>query len=100
MAGEFKKPEAAMYLDRPQKACAQRQQRPEIHCSKVSVNDDMAGSFGGPDQLFEAGAGYGIVDHLSAESISQFENCSLDILGTGDYDLVRSQLEQSLFFRF
>ena len=53
MAGEFKNPEAAVYLDRPQKACAQRQQRPELHCSEVSVNDDMARSLGGPHQLFE-----------------------------------------------
>jgi uncharacterized protein YfaP (DUF2135 family) len=78
MTGEIKNPKAAMYIDGPQKTCAKRQKRLVFHGPKVSVNDDMAGSFCRPHKLFESGAGNSVVDHFRAEPFRQVENRFLD----------------------
>ena len=88
-----------MDLDGPQKACTKRQQCPVFHRPKVSVNDDMAVSFCRPHQLFESGAGNSVVDHFRAEPFGQFENRFLDVLTARDNNLIRSDFEQSFFFR-
>src|SRR6202023_1747448 len=95
MAGKIKNLITGVQIQASQETRTERQSCCVLHCSEMSVHDDVPKSFRRPNQFLETGAAHAIVDHVGTIARSYIENCFLDIVNAGNNDMIgpgRSQV--------
>src|SRR6266550_1669297 len=95
MAGKIKNLITGVHIQASQETGTERQWCRVLHCSEMSVDDDVPKSFRRPNQFFETGAAHAIVDHVGTIAGSYIEYCFLDVVNASNNDMIgpgRSQV--------
>src|ERR1700716_2877554 len=95
MAGKIENLITGVQIQASQETRTERQWCRVVHCSEMSVDDDVPESFRRPYQFLEAGAAHAIVDHVGTIACSYIEYCFLDVVNASNNDMIgpgRSQV--------